>query len=272
MNNNIKQAVDRRLSTLSMSEEMKLNVRRSFAQQEKPIPARRVPLRTAAIVLAVVVALAGVAYAVLRSQVADVFGWLYGGTWEREIRAGDIDAASQRYELGDVVYTVEEMVYKNEGDMQGLYGAVRITPAEGSNIVLLPQDYSVHDIAGYLLHFGMDEEIPDDALSYAELARQQGGKIILARLAVNGVYLNGVLYDGSIGESWLAQPDGSLLGALEIVGDGSLPLERAEQYELNLWVSNWEVTPEGDWLREDPENTWLQEEWVITIAPAMKGE
>lgn len=39
-----------------------------------------------------------------------------------------------------------------------------------------------------------------------------------------------------------------------------------------LSIANWEVTPEGEWLREDPDNTWLKDEWVVTVTPEMKGE
>ena len=241
-------------------------VQTALAQIDEKSPARRIPLRTAAIVMALVLALAGVAYAVFSSQLAGLFGWLYDEDWKNEMLAGDIDAMAKMLRLGDVVYTVEEMIYKTEGDYNGLYGLIRITPAEGSNITLIPQDYGIDEPAGYSVHYGVEEDIPDDAPSYVELAKERGGKIIFARTSIESVYQNGVLCDAPMGEWWIAQPDGSILGGLEI------PLERADQYELTLWVTNWEVTYEGEWLREEPENTWLQDTWTITVTPERKGE
>lgn len=252
-----------------ISAHLDARVQNTLAQLDAQSPGRRIPLRTAAVIVALVLALGGVAYAVFHSQVASLFGWLYGRTREQEMLSGDIDAASKSYQLGDVVYTLEEMVYKSEGDNEGLYGVVRISPAEGSNIVLIPQDYGIDEPAGYLVHYGTDEEIPEDAPSYAELAKQQGGKIIMARLTVKEVYQNGKLCEADIGEHWLAQRDGSLLGGLEII-DGTF--EWSDRYELNLSVSNWEITPDGDWLREEPDNTWMKTNWMVTIAPTTKGE
>ena len=57
-----------------------------------------------------------------------------------------------------------------------------------------------------------------------------------------------------------------MLGTIEIPDD----LPRAESYELNLWVSNWETTLDGIWLREEPDNTWQQYDWVVTVSPETK--
>ena len=72
-----------------------------------------------------------------------------------------------------------------------------------------------------------------------------------------------------IGEVCVAQPDGSILGGLEMSTES---MERSSQYTLELRVSNWEITPEGEWLREEPENTWLKENWTVAFTPTVKGE
>ena len=236
--------------------------------EEKPV-ARRVSLRVAALAAALMLALCGVAYAVLHSKVASLYGWFYGGRWEQEMKAGDIDIAPKTYRLGDVAYTLEEMLYKGEGGNQGLYCAVRITPAEGSDIILLPQNYSVHEPAGYLMHYSAEEEIPEEALSYGELAQERRVKIVTARVSVEEVFQNGEPCAMDIGELWVAQPDGSILGGLEMSTES---MERSSQYTLTLRVSNWEITPEGEWLREEPENTWLKDNWTVAFTPTVKGE
>ena len=253
-----------------VSVHLNTRVQSTLAGLEEASPIlRHIPLRTAVLAAVLVLALAGAAVAVFHSQVASLFGWTYGGTWEQELLAGEVDSERKTYQLGEVVYTIEEMVYKTEGDHEGLYGAVRVTPAEGSNIVLIASDYSIHEPSGYLIHYG-EEEIPEDALSYAELATERNAKIIMARLTVQALMQNGTELGVTVGEGWLAQSDGSLLCALEIPNEGYY--EKAEQYELNLWISNWEVDLDGYWLREEPENTWLKEDWTVMVTPTVKGE
>ena len=235
---------------------------------DPPKPAPRLSLRTAVIALALLLALCGVAYAIYESITANLFGWFYGGSWKEDIQSGDFAPMGQSYRLGDVTYTIEEMVYKTQGDFQGLYGVVRIAPAQDANIVLLSDDVSVDDPAGVLLHYGdTGQTISDEDPSYAELAAQRGAKMIVARVAVNSISVNGQDCAVTCGEAWLPQPDGTLLGTMEIAGD----LPRSDSYQLNLWVSNWQVTPEGEWLREEPDNTWLRYDWDLTVTPEMKG-
>ena len=47
---------------------------------------------------------------------------------------------------------------------------------------------------------------------------------------------------------------------------------RAEKYEVSVYIANWEVTPGGEWLREEPENTWMYEDWTVTVEPQMKED
>ena len=129
------------------------------------------------IALVLLLALCGVAYAAYESITADIFGWSHGGNWKVELQNGDVAPMGQSYRLGDVTYTIEEMVYKTEGKFPGLYGVVRIAPAEGANVVIMPSDLSVNDPAGYLVHYGnTGQTISDDDPSYAELAAQRKRK------------------------------------------------------------------------------------------------
>lgn len=222
--------------------------------EESKARGARLPLRTAVAAVVLVLALGGVSYAVLGHRTADLFGWFYGGNWQKELENGAYAPAGQRFELEDVSYTIEEMVYKTVGEFQGLYGVVRITPVEGSNIVLLPEDLSEDDPAGYLLHYGdVGETIPDDAPSYAELAQQRGAKLIEARASVDSLAWDGQTYEGSVGESWLPQKDGSILGTFEITDD----LPYADAYELALYVS----------AREASQSEWQRETWNVTVTP-----
>ena len=75
----------------------------------------------------------------------------------------------------------------------------------------------------------------------------------------------------SVGYDQIPQPDGTIRFYFEFAGrEGGI--ERAESYDVILSIANWEDTPAGEWLREDPDNTWLKDEWVVTVTPEMKGE
>lgn len=231
------------------------------------MPKRRLPARTVALALALVLALCGVAYAVFESRTVELFGRLYGEGTKRELLSGDLAGVGQSVRLGEVVYTLDDAVYKDGT----VYASGTIRPADGVNVVLLAEDYSVNDPAGYLLFYG-EEEIPDDAPTYAELAQERGAKILHVDAIANGVLEeNGELNASSIGYGALPQRDGTIRFFFEFEG-GESEIARAEKYEVSVYIANWEVTPEGEWLREEPENTWLYEDWTVTVEPQMKED
>ncbi|NLV57792.1 MAG: hypothetical protein GXY67_03395 [Clostridiales bacterium] len=246
---------------------LEVRVAHTLFHLEEGRPVRRMSLRTAVIALAIVLALGGVAYAVIASQTAELFGWLYGAEKKESLLKGDIAPSGENMILGDVVYTLDDVIYKDGT----VYGTGTMRPREGANIVLMTEDYGVNEPAGYLLHYG-EEEIPEDAPSYAELAREKGAKIILSTCIANGV-LNedGTLNASEIGLALLPQRDGSIRFTFEFEGGGANTIDRAESYRLSLYIANWEVTQEGDWLRKEPENTWLKTDWTVTVTPVMKG-
>ncbi len=234
---------------------------------------RKHTLRTAVIAMAILLALAGVAYALIESKTADIFGWFYGNETKENLLTGDIAPSGQSYTLGDVVYTLDEVIYKDGY----LYGTGTIRAAEGANVVLMAEDYFVTDPAGYGLHYGGDEIIPDGAPTYADLARERSAKILLAKCVADGV-LNeeGTLNASEIGYIQLPQADGTIRFTFEFQGsigqDGNHAvvldrIDRAPTYDIQLYIANWEVTADGEWLREEPNNTWQKTEWVVTVTP-----
>lgn len=247
----IDHAIERAFASIHVDE------RRAYAHRGR---------RVFALVLVITLLLGTVAYAVYEGLTADLFGWFYGGNWKQELQEGDQAVMGLSKQLGDVVYTIEEVIYKKDGDLPGLYGTIRIRPADGSNVVLIPSDTSVHEPAGCQPHMG--QYAPDGAPSYAELAKERNAKILLARASVIRLTVNGENCLNSFGEFWLPQPDGSLIGTMDMSDD----IPRAEQYELTLNVSNWEVTLDDKYLREEPNNTWLKEEWHVAVQPTMKEE
>ena len=242
-------------------------------EEEKPM--RKHTLRTAAIVLAILAALGGAAYAILENKTADYFGWFYGEDKREELLSGDLALSGQSYTLGDVTYTLDSVIYKDGT----VYGTGTIAPAKGANVVLMPEDYAVDDPAGYDLFYGGDAP-PADAPTYAELVKERGARLLLAHCVANGVLNDdGTLNASEIGYSNIPQNDGTILFAFEFAGgavEGETMTEaeitRAARYRVSLHLANWEVTTEGKWLRDEPDDTSLRSDWTVTVEPTEKGE
>lgn len=245
---------------------LEYRVASTLAHLDEAKPRARRTLRTVVLIMVLLLALCGVGYAVYEGL--DLFARFYGTGMMQELQNGDLAIMGQSKQLGDVVYTIEEVIYKKDGDFTGLYTTIRIRPAPQSNVVLIPSDTSVDEAAGYAPRLDAELSIADDAPSYAELAQERKAKILMARASVHEIAVNGNICPGSFGELWIAQPDGSLVGVIEMSDD----VPRAEQYDLVLNLSNWEVTLDNDHLQEEPNNTWLRDEWHVTIKPVMKEE
>ena len=165
-----------------------------------------------------------------------------------------------------VPYTVEEMVYKLAGDIPGLYGIVRAAPAEGANVVLVPEDLSVNDPAGYLLHYpNAQPTISEGDASFAEVAKASGGALITPLVNVGSLLVSGEDYSGCYGRAFLPQTDGSVLITIEMT-DGT---PRAESYALTLSLCNQTLSQSGRPKRDEQGNRY---EWTFTITPEMKED
>lgn len=236
-------------------------------EEENPRP-RKLTLRTAALVLALLLALGGVAYAVLVSNVADIYGWFYGKEKKESLLSGDRAMTEQSYTLGDVVYTVDEVIYAGGT----LYGTGVMRPREGANVVLLASGHSIGEAAGYNLHIGGDEEVPEDAPSYLEVAEERGAKIVTPLCNVLGYEQeDGSLSSSEVGIISLQNADGSIRFTFEFEGTQN-KIPRAEAYVIRLKVAHWEVDREGYPLRDDDENTYMGAEWDVRVMPTLKGE
>lgn len=238
-------------------------LRRLAQDKEERVVKRKLTLAPA-LALALVLLLAGVALAAaLYPRTADRFGELFGEEFGARLSQGDIAESGDSYTLGDVTYTMTDVIY--EGSV--LYGTVVMEPAQGANVVLLPEETEVTDPAGYNIHYG--EEAPADAKSYKELAQERGARIVLAKCVPDGYLLDGELLSGDVGYTDTVTPEGTIVSSFELHGwNGGI--ERDARYVVRMRLSNWEVTSEGEYLREEPNNTWKKAEWDVTLAPEMR--
>ncbi|HHT07712.1 MAG TPA: hypothetical protein VJ064_07860 [Limnochordia bacterium] len=259
---NLKSTIDRRLSGLE-AKEHHVQVVTALLRDEKPT--RRKPAAILAISF-VIITVIGTALAVVLPPTIQWFQRFYGEENTKIFTSGTLMPINQEVVLGDVVYEWTETIYvgdEHQGDdavfANALYGTVNISPREGSNIVLIPEDYQLDDPIGYNLLLG--ERAPEGAPSYLETAAKRNARIILAIAVPEGILKDGKLQDLSeIGYMYQTNKDGSLSYHYEITKVADM-----QEYQILMSIQNWEVTREGDWLRNESQDTWLKEDWMITV-------
>ena len=239
--------------------------------QKQKHPVRRMPLRTALIVL-ILLALAGAACAAVLSRTADWFGAFYGQSWKDAALSGDVDQSHPTARLGDVTYTLDDVIVTGialdeggmsvtENDCRYILATGTIRPAPGANVVLVPEDCE------------LDEPSGPNGVTVLERAEAQGAKILCVRVTANGLVTSsgqpftwtddeGHTRYPDIGYDEMMQEDGSILFSMEIVLDESV-LARQDAYTLSVYIANHEVSREGAHLME----TRISEDWVFDIHP-----
>ncbi len=250
----------------STPESFKRSVASALRKTEERPMKRKLALRTA-LVAAVILALCmAVAYAVFSSQVTAFFGRLYGNHMQSWLEKGDVATPNQSLTLEGVAFTLEEVVYRDNG----LYGVGVIRPEEGAATVIIPEDHSPNDPYGYDVHGagGLPEEAPPGAPTFADMAREKGGKLLMVRAIPDQIGVDGgtMLSPGSIGFSAVPQRDGSIHFSFEL--SDAYAVEAGETYTIQMWASAWEMTLEGE-LLEDARHG---EYWTVNIQPTPMGD
>lgn len=215
---------------------------------------KKTSVKTVLMALALVLALCTAALA--ESKTAEVFGEQYGEEFKQLILNGTLIASGESVELGDIVYTLEEVVFADGT----LYGTGIVSVKEGANIVLIAPDHSVNDPAGYKVHHG--EKAPADAKSYQAKAYETAARVMRASIIPNGVLVNGELVSDSVGVDWLPQTDGTYRFTIEISNEQG-DLARQDAYALSFYLRNVEL---DDTDGEAPAETWeTMENWTVTV-------
>ena len=131
----------------------------------------------------------------------------------------------------------------------------------------MAEDYQVTDAAGYGLYYGPDSHAPEGAPTYAEVAQQKNARIIQVTTVPEAVGVDGgtVLPLATAGYSLHPQQDGSVQFVFEI--STGVAVEEGAEYVIRMWSSNWQVTPDGERLREEPNDTYQGENWDAVVYP-----
>ena len=229
--------------------------------EEQPMT-RKFTVRTVLITAAILVMLMAVAYAVFSSQVTEFFGRLYGNDMQEWLEEGDVATSGQAFTLDGVAFTLDEVVYRNNG----LYGVGTIRAAEGSAVVIFPEDQKPSDPYGYDV-YGISgsepEKAPDGTPTFADVAKEKSGKLLMVRALPDLIGVDGgeLLMPNPIGYTLVPQRDGSVQYSFE-VSDGSA-IEEGETYTIQMWVSAWEFSADGKAFSERPNGA----NWTVEIMP-----
>ena len=210
--------------------------------------------RRTALIAALMLLAAAVAVAAFQSQVAAYFGWFYGGETREQLEAGDTYALGETMRTPDAAYILEEVV-RTAG---GLYGVGRAVPAEG--VVLMPGDALPEDASA------LDAEdltpLPGTS-SYLERAREAGARLVAVKVTPHALGAPETEETPVDAAGYLLFPleDGSLRFSFEIPAEGA----PEENVMLTLWVSRWEVAPDGQPLRGGDGDTYERREWRVIM-------
>ena len=227
-------------------------------EEEKTM--RKPTLRTIAIVIALLT-FATAACAAVISRTVDVYGSIFGEKYIQKLEAGELAVSGATHEINGVVFTLDDAVFARDG----LYAAGTIKPADGANVVLIPEDFDVNDPAGYAIYFA-GVEAPEGTPSYRDLAEASGAKLVRAKCRFdNSIAVNNPDLSGTVGAEWLPQMDGSIVFCTEFDLDNGVTLDdlRNGPCEFNLKLRYVELTLDG----EEVESTIVLDDWVVSIVP-----
>ncbi len=210
-----------------------------------------------ALALALVLVVGAAVAVALYPKTTDNLRASYGDSVADQVETyGQTVELGQSFTLGDIQYTFTDAVV-HAGI---LYGTVVAEPVEGANVLLIAEDMDVNDPVGY--NFGRGESAPKGAKSYAQTARETGARILITRALPNGLLVDGALIAGESGRSSYVTPDNTVVSTFELGG-----VQEADSYDVQLSVSNWEITPDGEWLLGETDSAWQSSTWDVNIIP-----
>lgn len=245
-------------------------------EKEETKPMKRKPV--AAILLTILcLAMTTTAVAAVLSRTTEFFIFEYGESYRERMESGKIAPVDQSTDLNGVVFTLQDAVITPAQrtwlfdvgevdppvDTLDFYATGIIAPAEGENIVLLAEDYSINDQAGYALFYPQWPEAPEGTPTYAQLAKEKGASIRMVRCIANGIINEetGEVYLNTIGSVCIPLEDGTVQFGVEIPSEHVIPEQ--DNYRLSLWICTEDIDLEGNPI----EGTRHAEDWIVTLIP-----
>ena len=220
------------------------------AKGEEPVK-RKISLALV-LCIALGVAIIGTACALLASsQVADFFGQHWNQELGESLQQGKVAQIGESVTIGDVVFTLEEIVYKD----RALYGVGTARPVKEKDVII-PMD-----MAEDPEFFAMNGE----ALALAEQAKTTGGRMFATSsmpLKI-GVDEGTMLMPGSVGYYDVANGDGSVTFSFE-ASDG-FAVNEGTSYQIRMESDVRQIDEDGRTV----EGTMQRTEWTVSCTPVV---
>ena len=222
------------------------------AKGEEKVKKKRIS--ALALVVILIIALIGTACAVFSSRIGEFFS----RTWNREmgerIGEGKIAQIGESVTVGDVVFTLEEIAYRD----RALYGIGTVRAVDEKD-VLVP-----YDIANEPEYFVSSEE----GKAYIAKAKETGGRLLTAEAIPMsiGVDEGPMLTPGSIGYYDEDNGDGTLTFSFE-ASDG-FAVNEGTSYQIGMMSSVDVIDGNG----QTAEGTYRSESWTVSCVPAVISE
>lgn len=205
-----------------------------------------------ALVIVLCLALIGGAYALFSSQVADFFG----KHWDKDLgdwlQDGKIAQVGESITVGDVVFTLDEVVYRN----RRIYGVGTAKPVS-TNDVLVPMD-----LADEWNIWSQKKEGKD----LSSLASVTGGRLLTVNCVPDKVGVDeGTMLMVDAGVYNVRNEDGSITFSFEATG---YALEDGTTYQITLDYETAELEPDG----KQVEGSYKVQSGTVSFKPVIMAE
>jgi|GEM_PF-1088911 len=235
------------------------------SQKEVPVVKKK---KSSALIIAFIIllALTGVVYAVSSTPTADSFGLYEGEEKGEAVRSGHRALIGQSTTLGDVVYTMDELVYSNGK----LYGTATARPLDDTKWLLIPYGVPANTPVVYsdvYTEYGMT--IPANTITYEQLAKEKSLPLLRVHVGADSIrdgYEEYMLHC----QSWvISLPDNALQFTFEAYEDTS-NIQQADRYRVGMIAYSCPVAQGEENLRIRPLPATLSEKWRIDFIPEEK--
>ena len=245
-------------------------------EKEEIKPMKRKPV--VAILIAILcLALTTTAVAAVLSRTTEFFVFEYGESYRERMESGAAIQVNQSTTLKGVIFTLDDAIITPSQtnyltdvgevdppvDTIDFYATGIIAPAEGENVILLAEEYSIDQPAGYAIYYPQWPKAPEGAPTYAELAKEKGAAIRMVSCYANGIIneTTGEVYLNTIGGALIPLQDGTLQFGIEIPSENVYPQQ--DSYRMSIYISTRDMDLEGNYI----EGTRQSAEWIVTLTP-----
>ena len=244
-------------------------------EKEETNPMKRKPVLIVLLVL--MLAMTTTAVAAVLSKTTEFFVFEYGEGYREKMDNGVVVQVNESTTLNGVTFALDDAVItpsqtnylSDVGEVDppvdtiDFYATGIISPAEGENIILLAEEYTIDQPAGYAIYYPHWPKAPEGAPTYAELAKEKGAVIRMVSCYANGIINEetGEVYLNTIGGALIPLQDGTLQFGIEIPSENVYPQQ--DSYRMSICIVTEDIDLQGNPIESTRQST----DWVVTLMP-----